>query len=116
MTSNAQMRLQTARLEAKLTRVAMGAVIAHPSAESWARVNCEDNFALVMLSTAESAIFDTFTGNMTEVETQWVNMACEKRASQSYLTAFCLIVCRQAYNTLRQPLTKRRASATICAL
>lgn len=105
MISNAQKRLQTARLEEKLTRLALRAIMADPRAKLWAEVNNSDNFALAMMVTANDAIFDSFSGNMTNIEVEWVNMACEKQSHKSYLNAFCVGICLQAYDTLRKPLT-----------
>lgn len=80
-------------------RVAMRTAIrGHKKAKLWAKVNCEDNFALAVLGTAESAAIGVIAYDDSKPVIAWYNSMFDTPRKWEN---FVLTTCREMYSVLR---------------
>lgn len=91
------------RIERELTKVGLDAVLEHAKAKLFAKVNCEDNFALAMKMVAHDAIMDDVAGVLDKDDVEWFNEMCKRQVGINTLPfdKFVLDICRKAYQTLK---------------
>jgi len=77
------------------------AIKAHPKAKQWAKVNCENNFALAVYNTAEAAVIsEAFRRLDTPEMVEWFNTMVDSNQATK-LRKFVLTACREMYRMLR---------------
>lgn len=87
------------RLEQGLFDVGLKAVLKHPRAKLWAKVNCLDNFSLAVFSTAESAVIDDINLLDSDADINWFNHMCVPDPKK--FQSFVLTICHEAHKVLR---------------
>jgi hypothetical protein len=97
-----------AKLEEYLSEVGLKAVMKHPKAKLYAKVNHADNFALVMYNVAEQEIMDDvgmmFDKDSNPRDVDWWNKV-SGRFPNEHKSKFCSFVnqiCLTAYEKLRK--------------
>lgn len=93
------------KLEKYLKEIALKAVLKHPKAKLYAKVNHMDNFSLVMWGVAENEICGEIIDDVVEFnreERAWFNKMHDTPSDyHSKMRKFCIEIANEAYTLLR---------------